>query len=184
MLNDALYPSDSWKAMIVWSEPISYDDFASGIIDFPESDPYEIACSLEFENFRVSQPIGDRGPNFYMILGQWGDKKKLFYIGKTTKPTYKRINDIDHVKKRRMMHANHPRHKLLISNGHFFMGDWANKTKRRIDEIESLLIYTNSPKYNDKKKWTNNVGSDFFIKNGGDYKPLYEEIFYGLKVKE
>nr|WP_321497794.1 hypothetical protein [uncultured Methanolobus sp.] len=185
MLKKALYPYDAWKSVIVWSKPISYDDFVNGVEQFDDSeDTYETACSLNVESTYITKPLSDKGPNFYMILGKWSDKLKCFYLGKTTNSIYKRVTARDHKDRKEQMHNDYSKHKLLISKGHFYMGDWANKTKKRIDEIESLLIYANEPFYNDKKRLTNRVNRDYWIKNCGHYEPLYEELYYGLSVKE
>ena len=186
MMKNVLFPEMSKRAMVIWSDPIPYDDFVNGIIDFPESDPYEVACQAEDDNFWVL-PSGKNNPNFYMILGNWGTKKKLFYIGKTTKSILARTKQADHTKRRRKMHEDFSKHKLMISKGHYFMGVVSgyrsNKTDYRIDEIESLLIYANEPRYNVSKKWNNNVSSDYWIRNCGYYEPLYKEIYYGLMGK-
>lgn len=186
MMQNAHYQNDSLKAMVVWSEPIPYDEFARGEIDFPEFDPYEIALSEETDDFYVNKPIGDKVDNFYMILGEWGNTvSKLFYMGKTKQSIYKRVTSADHVEKRNCMHRDYPKHKLLISSGTFYMGDFRNKTKNRINDIESLLIYANYNEkhtYNEKNAWNHKVDSDFWIKNCGCYEPLKKELYYGLIV--
>ena len=180
MMKHALFQNLAKKASIVWSEPISYDDFTNGIEEFDEIDPYEIAHQGN-DDFCVNLPINDKGPNFYMILGKWGYKPyKLFYIGKTEVPLLKRVNAPDHIERRSIMHEEYKKHKLFISKGHFLMGDWKNKTKKKIDEIESLLIYVHEPTYNKSKVLSNNVSSDYWIKNCGSYEPLYSEMYYGL----
>ena len=183
MMRYAPFQNIAKKVSIVWSEPISYDNFANGIKDFEEIDPYEIA-NKDNNDFHVTLPTSDKGPNFYMILGKWGNKQyKLFYIGKTEVPLLKRANAPDHVERRSNMHKEYKKHKLFISKGHFLMGDWRNKTKKRIDEIESLLIYVHEPVYNKNKVIKNNVTSDYWIKNCGFYEPLYSEMYYGLIIR-
>lgn len=183
MMRYAPFQNIAKKVSIVWSEPISYDNFANGTEDFEELDLYEIANKGN-NDFHVTLPTSDKGPNFYMILGKWGNKPyKLFYIGKTEVPVLKRANASDHVERRSIMHEEYKKHKLFISKGHFLMGDWRNKTKKRIDEIESILIYAHEPIYNERKVKNNNVSSDYWIKNCGSYEPLYSEMYYGLVVQ-
>lgn len=59
----ALFQDIAKKVSIVWSKPISYDDFANDIKDFEEIDPYEIA-SKDNNDFYVTLPTSDKGPNF------------------------------------------------------------------------------------------------------------------------
>ena len=119
-----------------------------------------------------------------MILGQWGSHTKLFYIGKTTKNVLNRLKLQDHKKRKKEMMEDHPKHRLLISVGDLYMEWGSNKTSKRIDDIESLLIYAHEPEYNKSKIFNHSVESDYWIKNYGYTDPLYKQLHYGLKFED
>jgi hypothetical protein len=182
-MEDVPFKHLAFKAKIFWSEPVSYDAFLNR------------ACSIECENIDINDFTDDDGdfwvndysvakPNFYMILGRWGSKIKLFYIGKNTNSVFVRLKQPDHMLRKNEMKSDYPRYKLLLSLGHLCMELGSKRTSKRIDEIESILIYAHEPKYNKSKIFKRPAISDYWIKNYGYTIPLHNQLYYGLKVED
>ena len=181
MMKNALFKDDvPWKAKISWTEPVLYDDLLDDEDCVTKFD-LKINDNDGEDDFLVKEFNEDINSNFYMILGQWGQKKRLFYIGKTETPSViDRLKQIDHKNLKKKLEKKFTRHKLLISLGDLYMGIASNITSQRVDDIESLLIYANDPECNEHNVLDHSVKPDYWIKNYGCYKPLYRQLHYGL----
>lgn len=181
-MTNILFEEYAWKAKILWTNPLLYHDFLDGEECLNEFDLEDLNDYNDEDNdFWVNEFIEYPNSNFYMILGQWNKKNKIFYIGKTIQEVIDRVKNTDHKKRKKEMETENPKHKLLISLGDLYMESGCNKTSKRIDDIESLLIYAHEPEYNKNKIFNHTVESDYWIKNYGYTDPLYKQLHYGLK---
>lgn len=180
-MKNVLFKDASLKAKILWSDPVLYDDVLNGEYCIIESENIDFNNYGDNDNDFWVNDFKNVNSNFYMILGQWSQKIKLFYIGKTKKSVFNRLKQQDHKRRKKEMEEDHPKHKLLISFGDLYMEYGCNKTSKRIDDIESLLIYAQEPEYNKNKIFNHKVESDYWIKNYGYTDPLYKQLHYGLK---
>ncbi len=149
---------------IKWSKPIKYEEFLEDGLD------------------------GEQYVYLYMIIGKYSENPyKLFYIGKTySNIVFYRLKNKDHKERYAKIKKNFPRHELFISLGFIKLSDGKNITKKLIDEIESILIYTNYNKYifNKNKIYSYKIDNEYKITNKGfKYIPLYKKINYGIFVK-
>ena len=154
-------------AEINWSKPVIYENAR----DFC----YEI----------------DKEYNFYKITGKYSKyPHRLFYIGKTYYQYINiRLKQKDHKERINTISKNYPRFKVYVSFGAVKFSDYNFNEKRisekRIDDIESLLIYSNDNDYlqNRSKVFSLNVKNQYKIINKGYSSPLYREIAYGIFYK-
>ena len=157
-----LYEDLVWSAEINWSRPIQYNNVKN----------------FEYEMDEIAY--------FYKITGKFSHyKHKLFYIGKTYTQTVKiRLNQKDHLKRYEDIKINYPRFKLFVSFGEVTLSD-GKRTRNRIDEIESLLIYAHDlvTMQNKSKIWSLSVNEQYRIINRGYFAPMHKEIAYGMFYK-
>ena len=161
---NALYPGDFKEITIKWSKPIIREEFIEeGSID-------------------------DEYAQLYMIIGKFGKKSNLFYIGKTDGYVSDRLTQKDHLEKYKEWKKDHPRQKFHVSLGTMKISE-GRITKNLINNIETLLIYSH---YNDDFQYIKNVKNaysynitnvQYRIINEGSRKPLYEEIIFGIFYK-
>ncbi len=155
-----LYREYFWQVTIEWSKPVNYSN-----INF-----YELANDSNFD--------------LYMITGKYSDyKHKIFYIGKSYFQTIsKRLNQKDHIQRIQSLKKKHPKHDLFISCGKVNIAD-SRKTQKRIDEIESILIFSfdTDAKINKNKNYTLNTKSNhYIITNKGYRAELEKKLYFGL----
>jgi len=120
----------------------------------------------------------------YMIVGHFGSSRRVLYIGKTYRQNASyRLAQPDHVRRWKKLRRMYPRHKLTVSFGLAeFDGDRC--TSKRIDEVESILIYANwhDRLINAKKIYRFAIRGQLRLTNSGYYKPLKRECFHGTVV--
>lgn len=157
-----LYNELCWSAKIYWSRPIIYDN----------------AKNFYYEANDIS--------NLYKITGKYSkNKHTLFYVGKTYAQSVSiRLNQKDHVNRYEIIKERYPRFKLYVSFGSITL-IYGKLTRKRINEIESLLIYAHDFKnlQNKSKLFSLNVNEQYKIANIGYSFPLHKEITYGIFVK-
>jgi len=158
-----LFEDDSWIASINWSKPVEY---------------------LKVKKFGSRY---DGSPKLYKITGQYlNNPPKLLYVGKTYKQSVsRRLNQQDHIKRYDEIKDEHPKHKILISLGNIIVENGILNSKR-VDEIESILIYTHDSDFifNDKKLNYLPMKEQYVVRNTGYSAPFYKEIKFGITVKE
>ena len=73
------------------------------------------------------------------------EKRRLLYIGQTYQQSVStRLQQPDHQRRYAAFVKNYPRHRFSVSHGIVSVID-GRLTKRRVDDIERLLIYANDP---------------------------------------
>jgi len=154
------FPDDVVPVKIKWSRSYDVDKVLSGEIQ-EDFDAY-----------------------FYKITGHYSQYVKLFYIGKVFKQTIsQRLSQPDHRTRQKKLGNNYPRHKIKIGLG---IPEIARKTKEIIDDIESILIYSNWNENvgNAKKIYKCDIGkSQLLITNTGFYRPLHKISCKAVFVK-
>ncbi|OQX96503.1 hypothetical protein B6I21_00820 [candidate division KSB1 bacterium 4572_119] len=159
---EKLYPDTFWNVSINWTKPKLYENILE---KYSEYDDYSY---------------------FYKITGQYSTKEhKLYYIGKAYYQTVSmRLSQKDHQKRFNKLSKDYPKHKLYVSFGIVKLAN-GHITEKRIDQIESLLIYShdfdhllNKQKLNELK-----VTEPYIILNSGYRTPLYKEIHFGIFAK-
>ena len=160
---NALYPGDFKEITIKWSKPIIREEFIEeGSID-------------------------DEYAQLYMIIGKYGKKSNLFYIGKTDGCVSDRLIQSDHLEKLNKWKENH-RQKFYVSLGTAKILE-GNITQNVINNIETLLIYSHSNEDNKfikniKNRYSYNIkNNQYRIINKGYRKPLYREVILGIFFK-
>lgn len=121
----------------------------------------------------------------YMIVGRFNASRRILYIGKTYRQyaSY-RLTQPDHIRRRKKLRREYPHHKLTVSFG-IVNFDGVRCTSKRIDEVESILIYANwHPEiFNSKKVYHMAIREQIRVTNRGYYKPLTKECYYGTVVR-
>ena len=147
-----------WDAEINWSRPVLYTNAKDSWYEY---DRYY----------------------FYKITGKYSKyPPRLFYIGKTFSQSVKtRLNQKDHINRYKTIRKNYPRFEFYVNFGSIKLA-YGKLTQKRIDEIESLLIYSDDSEYlqNKTKIMSLNVKEQYIIKNKGYSAPLHREIAYGM----
>ncbi len=156
---ELLFEETSYIYNIKWHRPVLYDKF---IKEGSEHD---------YDSY------------FYMIIGRYGKSyPKLFYIGKTYRQVVSvRLTQKDHVARYKFLCKEYPRHKLYVVCSEIIMEDTQIRS-RRVDEVETLLIYSNDCEtLINKSKLIYITNKDqYMIRNSGHYKPLHKNLFYGV----
>jgi len=157
------YPDEVSQVKIDWTKPILIESFMQKQITF-KSDA-----------------------NFYKITGKFSNfDQKLFYIGKVYDQTVRqRMAQPDHKRRVTRLGKENPKHELLISLGSIVSKE-EFKTRKRINEVESLLIYAHwtEDMINEKKVYTCALARQLCITNTGSRSPLYRTVFYGAFINE
>ena len=148
-----------WSAEIYWSRPLLYDK----------------ARDFHYEANDIS--------NIYKITGKYSKfNHKMLYIGKTyAQSVCIRLNQKDHIIRYENIREQYPRFKIYVSFGSIHL-KYGKLTRKRIDEIESLLIYAHEfdDIQNKNKLFSLNVKDQYKIINKGYAYPLNKEIAYGI----
>jgi hypothetical protein len=157
-----LFQEYSWIATVNWSRPVLYQNAK---IDYYDAEEYA---------------------NLYKITGKYSSyDPKLFYIGKTFRQyVTDRLNQPDHVTRYNELTAKYPKHILYVSFGTIQL-EYGKLIQTRVDEIETLLIYSHWRKelINKRKIGLLTVEEQYIIYNRGYSMPLHKEIKYGISVK-
>ncbi len=123
----------------------------------------------------------------YMLFGYSGkSERKIFYIGKAVRSFIaSRLGQADHLRRLKRLKKEHPNHQFRVTQGSVSVRG-GNITPRRIDQIESMLIYAftekNSHITNKKKVWSHGITVPYTIRNLGYGNPLPKEIHHGVFV--
>ena len=152
---------------------IAFDDYISSSVKWTRH--------RRWEKGQVRAHPDERLIYLYMIVGTFGRTRRVLYIGKTYKQTASyRLSQPDHVKRWRTLKRSYPRHKLTVSFGIPSIAEY-NCTEKRIDEIESILLYANSDdRYlNAKKVFSITSKFHLHVRNTGYFKPLKKECYFG-----
>ena len=158
-------PEPDWTVRINWSRPVTYEN----TID----EDYEYGYNQDHW--------------LYMILGCHGaSPRKIFYIGKVYNSFVgNRLQQDDHRQRYQKLRKQHPNHRLRVSLGTVHIKD-GHITKQRIDQIETMLIYTVGEKLqhiiNRNKLWTVGITDQYVIHNSGYHRPLPEVIQQGIFI--
>ncbi|WP_281649201.1 hypothetical protein [Parendozoicomonas sp. Alg238-R29] len=154
----AIYKNDFWKVSVDWKDPTLYEDVLENGHECCEDS------------------------QLYMITAAFGkNKHKILYIGKTTKSISHRLKQPDHKLRHLKMSGDYSRHKLYITMGKIRV-EGGKVTPKRIDQIESLLIYSfdDFHKYNGSKINKLNLSEHYEVQNKGEFHALPEKIYLGL----
>jgi hypothetical protein len=125
---------------------------------------------------------------FYMILGYRGSSHpKLFYIGKVfEKCVSQRLRQADHRVRYEQLRSAHPRHSFRVSLGAVKLAR-GHITARRIDEIESILIFgayhSRDTLINKNKWWKSGWRHPYVIRNLRSRVLLPREIHHGVFIR-
>lgn len=157
-----LFEDGFWKVTVTWSKPMLYEN----IIE--QGSPH------------------DESAHLYMILGKYqNNSHKVFYIGKTYDQVVSdRLTQSDHKLRYKKVKDEYPRHQLYVSHGIVEIED-GKRTSKRIDEIESILIYSmpTDHSYNEKNYFSHGVTGQYLIKNKGYKSNLQNTIGLGVFTK-
>lgn len=127
-----------------------------------------------YENLVADGSIHDENAHLYMISGKYlNNKSKVFYIGKTYKQIVSnRLTQSDHQSRYDDMTSDYPRHKLYVSHGIVKINK-GKRTAKRIDEIESILIYSmpTEHSFNVQNYFSHGVTSQYLIKKRLQVQP-------------
>ena len=129
-----------------------------------------------------------------MILGYYrSPRPKLFYIGKVFQTSVsRRLRAADHRRRYYRLRSDHPRYSFRVSLGAVTLtrGNTtlpAHITARRIDEIESILIfgaYHSRDTLINKNKWYKSGWKHpYIIRNLRHKAPLPEEVHHGVFIR-
>ena len=160
-------PYHAYDVSVSWSHPIPYDTIRRG------------------------SPHGRKGW-LYMILGYHrSSHPKIFYIGQVFQSSVsQRLRARDHRARYQRLCHEHPRHSFRVSLGAVTISG-GHITKRRIDQIEHMLIYAtyNSKPHvverapnmiNKRLRYKSGWPHPYIIRNLKYRTPLPKEIHYGV----
>ena len=157
-----LYEDDFWAVHIEWTRPTGYERVL------------EEGCRH------------DETANLYLIVARFGSNRpKVVYIGHTYQQwVSKRLTQRDHQNRYAAFRKNYPRHCLLVSCG---LVEIVNTkiTRKRIKEIEQVLIYANDEEQSQNLRniYSHGVTASYRIRNCGYRCGLPKEISLGMFVK-
>lgn len=157
-----VFEDDFWRVCIAWSKPI----------------PYERARDEGSEH--------DETANLYMITARFSDKKhKFIYLGKTYKQyVQKRLKQPDHHARYAGIVRNHPKHRIFLRYGTVKV-DAGKVTKKRIDDLERILIYCLDDEHsrNVKSIYSHGVTDSYEIVSSGSRGTLPKCLALGFFCK-
>ena len=137
--------------------------------------PYEAVFNSKCEH--------DDHAKLYMILRRFSDAApKVIYIGKTWHQCVRtRLRQPDHRNRFRRFQENYPRHSFFVSYGIVSI-DYGILTKKRVDEIERILIYASNPEHTENRCniWTHKVTDAYLINNTGSRGSIPRKIRLGV----
>jgi hypothetical protein len=139
-----------------------------------------------YENLISNGSSYDETAYLYMISGKYHNHpNKVFYIGKTYNQTVSnRLTQKDHKKRYDALKKEYPRHKLFVSHGNVQIHN-GNVSPKRIDQIESILIYSMPGEHSINKMnfWSHGVKNEYLLTNKGYKNNLESTIGLGVFVK-
>lgn len=154
-----VFDDDFWKVTVRWSKPISY------------------------QTAKDRGSIHDLTANLYMISVRFSDKAhKPIYIGKTYEQDIQtRLKQPDHRSRYAAIVKHHPKHKVFVRYGTVSMAG-AKVTRKRIKDIENILIYCydNDYSHNIKSIYTHGVTDSYQILNSGSKCALPKCLAFGF----
>ena len=156
-----LYEEDSWLVSINWSKPMIY------------------------ENLIENGSYNDDDAHLYMITGKYlNNTPKLFYIGKTyNQYVTQRLTQVDHKNRYDQLCDDYPKHTLFVSHGTIEIEE-GKRTKKRVAEIERILIYSMNSDHtiNQKNLFSHGVTAQYLITNKGYKSHLPSTIGIGVFI--
>lgn len=157
-----LYHEQYWEVEIEWSRPKEYDRL------------------LEEGSHH------DESAHLYLISARYRDyESKLLYIGKTYDQwVSKRLSQKDHRSRYGTFQENYPNHIFFVSHGVITING-SKITRKRLSDIERILIYTNEPQHahNVQNYYSHGVIGSYLIENKGSKCTLPSVISLGIFVK-
>ena len=143
---EPLHHEEYWNIEIEWSRPKTYER----LLD--EGSPHDDLAHL------------------YLISARMGtDSPKAIYVGKTYDQwVSKRLSQPDHKRRYAEFIIAYPRHNFYVSHGIVKIQN-GKLTRKRIDDIERILIYVNEPlhAHNVQNFWQHSVTTPYQIENRG-----------------
>lgn len=140
----------------------------------------------EYERLLDEGSPHDELANLYLISARFGTKpSKAIYVGKTYDQWVSmRLSQPDHQLRYTEFVKNYPRHIFYVSHGIVTNHD-GKLTRKRIDDIERILIYANEPQHahNIKNFWQHRVTMPYQIENRGSRCTLPRTIALGVFVE-
>ena len=159
---EQLHHEGYWNIEIEWSRPKAY----GRLLD--EGSPH------------------DEDAHLYLISARFSTSShKAIYVGKTYDQwVSKRLSQADHKRRYSDFTKNYPRHNFYVSHGIVTNHD-GKLTRKRIDDIERILIYANEPlhAHNVQNFWQHSVTTPYQIENRGSRCTLPRTISLGVFVK-
>ncbi len=157
-------------------KPVSPEAIRVANLLWTRPEPYEQVIS--------DGTVHDASGWLYMILGYYGSSyPKLFYIGKVYQTCVSaRLRQADHKRRYNRLCSEHPRHHFKVSLAAVQI-DNGSITHRRIDQIETMLIYTakeSQPLINERKWLSHRISTSYHVHNRGHCRPLPKEIRLGI----
>ncbi len=156
-----LYEEDSLLVTIKWSKPIIY------------------------ENLIENGSYNDDSAHLYMITGKYlNNSPKLYYVGKTyDQYVSHRLTQVDHKNRYDELYNKYPKHKLFVSHGTIEI-EGGNRTRKRVDEIERILIYSMNSDHtiNKKNLYSHGVTEQYLVSNKGYKSHLPSTIGIGVFI--
>ena len=155
--------------------------------------PHRMDAPIPYETIINKGSPHDAEGWLYMILGYHGSSQpKIFYIGKVFNSSVSRRLSPDHRARYERLCSEHPRHSFRVSLGAVKLA-YGHITARRIDEIESILIFAtyhskrnvieSSARMINKSKWfKSGWRHPYMIQNAGSRTPLPRDVHYGVFI--
>lgn len=157
-----LYHEEYWSIRIEWSRP------------------------KEYSRFLVEPSDNEAFANLYLISARFGrNASKLLYVGQTYDQwVSRRLSQKDHKRRHSEFRENYPHHTLYVSQGIVTVHD-GKLTRKRLNDIERVLIYINDPEHahNVQNFYTHGVSGSYHIENSGSKCTLPRIISLGVFVK-
>jgi len=125
----------------------------------------------------------DDDAKLYMISRRYSTAApKVIYIGKTWDQCVSgRLKQKDHRERYARWRHAYPRQSFFVSHG-IVKIDEGRMTRKRLDEIERILIYASSLDHteNINNIWTHRVTDAYRILNSGSRASIFRKIFLGI----
>jgi hypothetical protein len=157
-----LDPGQFWEVHVDWKKPVKYKVIL------------EAGCNH------------DDSAHLYRILSRYSVYPfKSLYIGHTYNQCISvRLGQPDHKKRYADFQVAYPKHSFWVSCGIVTMEN-GKKTKKRIKDIETILIYTNQSEHshNVSNVYKHGVTGSYHIENHGYRCGLPRELHLGFFVR-
>lgn len=158
-----LFEDDFWEVNIKWTRPRAY------------------------KSERDEGSEHDNTAYLYYICAKYSTSApKVLYIGQTYQQTVnKRLQQPDHQHRYVKFARAYPKHRFYVSHG-LVSVTYGRLTKRRIEDVERILIYANDPAHahNVKNIYQHGVENvSYFITNNGYRSGLPRSLRFGVFVE-